>query len=96
MKFKFGKDKLSDFVKVVQFMEKEGIAFEGMGDLGFTIGNETVENPQEGPIKTHPTLPIPEKVEDPDPLWRPARHDDKDCTDKEGCKDVTHYGAEPL
>ena len=89
MIFKFGKDKLSDFVKVIQFMEKEGIDFEGTGDLGFSIGkNETIEQPE--PQKPTEAPPAMHNVG-----WEPWTHDGAMCNDRE-CQDLSHFGVHPI
>lgn len=96
MIFKFGKDKLSDFVKVIQFMEKEGIEFEGVGDLGFTIGNEPnspgiLDSSEPAkPVKTHKDIPIPPPLHNVG--WEPWTHDGAMCNDTE-CQDLSHKGV---
>lgn len=90
MIFKFGKDKLSDFVKVVQFMESEGIEFEGTGDLGFSIGkNSAPEAPE--PVNVPPDAPAPMH----NVGWEPWTHDGAMCKDND-CKDLSHFGVHPL
>ncbi len=95
MIFKFGKDKLSDFVKVVQFMEEEGIEFEGTGDLGFSIGKNEVSTTPEKEKPTPKVVP----PDAPPPMhnvgWEAWTHDGAMCDDNE-CKDLSHYGVHPL
>lgn len=96
MIFKFGKDKLFDFVKVIQFMESEGIEFEGTGDLGFSIGKKEFElyetTPPEPakPVKTHKDIPIPPPLHNVG--WEPWIHDGAMCNDTE-CQDLSHKGV---
>lgn len=96
MIFKFGKDKLSDFVKVIQFMEKEGIDFEGTGDLGFSIGKK--EDTSETRVK--PVLKLkPAPPDAPPPMhnlgWEAWSHDGAMCNDVD-CKDLSHFGVHPI
>ena len=96
MIFKFGKDKLSDFVKVIQFMEKEGIDFEGTGDLGFSIG----KNDQEVNAYAPPGIePLKAKEGAPPPMhnlgWEAWSHDGAMCNDVD-CKDLSHFGVHPI
>lgn len=97
MIFKFGKDKLSDFVKVIQFMEKEGIDFEGTGDLGFSIGKSKPEL-----SFTQDFTKEPEPIKPPDappPMhnlgWEAWSHDGAMCNDVD-CKDLSHFGVHPI
>ena len=98
MIFKFGKDKLSDFVKVIQFMEKEGIDFEGTGDLGFSIGKNELDETSETRVK--PVVnekPLPPNA--PPPMhnlgWEAWSHDGTMCQDPD-CKDLSHFGVHPI
>ena len=100
MIFKFGKDKLSDFVKVIQFMEKEGIDFEGTGDLGFSIGKNNSTEITEG--TTEPVRPPDTRLAPPDappPMhnlgWEAWSHDGAMCNDVD-CKDLSHFGVHPI
>ena len=94
MIFKFGKDKLSDFVKVIQFMEKEGIDFEGTGDLGFSIGKREFELYETEPSKVE-EVPL----DAPPPMhnvgWEAWSHDGTLCQDTE-CRDLSHFGVHPV
>ena len=96
MIFKFGKDKLSDFVKVFQFMEKEGIDFEGIGDLGFSIGKREFELYETEPSKVEEE-PLPPNA--PPPMhnlgWEAWSHDGTMCQDPD-CKDLSHFGVHPV
>jgi len=94
MIFKFGKDKLSDFVKVIQFMEKEGIEFEGTGDLGFNIGKNNTDETLEPKVEEKPLPPNA-----PPPMhnvgWEAWTHDGTMCSDPD-CKDLSHFGVHPI
>lgn len=93
MIFKFGKDKLSDFVKVIQFMEKEGIEFEGTGDLGFSIGKNEVEASVEAPKVEEVPLDAPPPMHNVG--WEAWSHDGTLCQDTE-CRDLSHFGVHPI
>lgn len=103
MLFRFKTSKLSDSLKLAQFLEKEGIEYEVAMDVTVGVDGTTLEAnnttaPKEEPkpvIDTNRTIQ-PITGRDPDPLWRPANHDNKKCLDKENCKHVTHYGAMPV
>ena len=96
MIFKFGKDKLSDFVKVIQFMEKEGIDFEGTGDLGFSIGkkDDGLETRVE-PVLNEKPLPPNAPPAMHNLGWEAWSHDGAMCNDQD-CKDLSHFGVHPI
>ena len=77
-------------------MEKEDIDFGIVGELAVSIGEEVIEGAEQIPVQKNPDIPLPPPKEDYDPLWEPAYHDNKLCEDKEGCKEIVHYGAEEL
>lgn len=101
MIFRFARKKFSDVVKVVQFLDKEGIEYEVMADIevaingGLPVGSQptvagstpVVVDPDSAP----PHRDITPITADPDPAWRPARHAG-DCGGKGVCTDGTHYG----
>ena len=101
MIFKFGRKKFSDVVKVVQFLDKEGIEYEVMADVEIGINGGLPAGPQQQPADSAPTVVDPDSAPargditpitaDPDPAWRPASHAGK-CEGKGVCKDGTHYG----
>lgn len=93
MIFKFGKDKLSDFVKVIQFMDKEGIDFEGTGDLCFSIGKKEEVSPY-APPGVEP-LVVKDDVLSPMHNLGPWTHDGTICNDSD-CKDLSHFGVRPI
>lgn len=104
MIFKFGRGKkLSQVLKVAEFLEKEEIEYELVNDLELKVGPAAE-------VDTPPAAPSPDDVrkrlEDAgitptrpiDPaaaLWRVAQHDNIVCSDRT-CIDPTHLGAQPL
>jgi hypothetical protein len=110
MLFKFGRKRFSDVVKVVAFLDKEGIEYEVMTDIEVGLGKQEPQGQLTGPIVPEadeeyiPRKPgetwlngvDPLPARDPDPLWKPAQHDNKVCSDKAGCKAIQHYGAQAL
>jgi peroxiredoxin len=89
----FGK-KISDVLKVAEFMDKNGITFELVSDVEFDIEGDisrAIEGDEPSKEKMVPTVERV-RVTSSDPLWRVAQHDNKVCQDT-NCKDVTHYGA---
>jgi hypothetical protein len=100
MRLLFGKRQLSDLIRVIQFMDKEGIEYEAVGDIGVNIGAPGEEAEERGPaaqkILNEAIPDMRRSVVDSDPEWVPSFHDGARCTDKEGCKVVQHYGGEPL
>jgi hypothetical protein len=63
---------------------------------GQLIDGDLEEAPRRKPGEGWITGIDPLPARDPDPLWKPAQHDNKVCTDKPGCKHITHYGAQEL
>ena len=110
MIFSFGKgQKLSDVVKVAEFLEKNGIEYQMMSDLALKVGPSPITSTTPEEAKD-PTLDYvskeeaekrrrdlgfePIKAVSSDPMWRLATHND--CKGDVSCKAVQHYGATPL
>lgn len=100
MLFKFKRDKFKDVVKVVDFLEKEGIEYEVTTDIEVALGGATTSAPVEQSTaeSNEPKMvPTVERVRatNSNPLWRVARHDNETCSNMD-CLDNTHLGAVPV
>lgn len=100
MLFKFKKNKFQDVVKVVAFLDKEGIEYEVTTDIEVALGGATTSAPvvDAAPTDNEPKMvPTVERITatNSNPLYRPARHDNEMCNDTT-CLDPTHLGAVPV
>lgn len=100
MLFKFRTNKLSDSLKLAEFLEKSGINFEVQMDISVGVDGSSVQPEEDlgpkAPVEIKPNaLGITPIAPVNDPLWRPAPHPG-DCGGRGVCKEVVHYGAEAL
>jgi hypothetical protein len=109
MIFKFGKGKkLSEVLRVAEFMEKNNIEYEMLSDITVRVGPEPDVQPGQAVAggQMINATPINAQIEDRrvrqtpaqnDPLWRAGKpgtgHENCHIED---CKEPIHYGAEPL
>lgn len=98
----FGR-KMSDVLKLVTYMDKEGIEYELLTDIEVGIAEANAAQADQAPLDQNTDADKPKMVPtvqpvstvNNDPLWRVARHDNEVC-DKRDCRDNAHYGAVPV
>lgn len=97
MLFRFNRKKFSDVVKVVQFLDKEGIEYEVTTDIQIAVaGGIPAASPASVNTASIEDAPAHNGItpvkSDNDPAWRVASHDGAICRNKGACRDNTHYG----